>query len=107
MQVESGALGMNAGRTRRPLLVRTVFGAGLYYLGFRLSTACLQAFLSIPLTLAYPLRIPYTMSVVEQHMAVAKQKKDVGDQAFKAGETVNGTARHRVSSPHVRVLAQS
>ncbi|KIP07638.1 hypothetical protein PHLGIDRAFT_19134 [Phlebiopsis gigantea 11061_1 CR5-6] len=29
------------------------------------------------------------MSVVEQHMAVAKQKKDVGDQAFKAGETVN------------------
>ena len=33
---------------------------------------------------------------VEQKMTVAKQKKEVGDQAFKVGETVNGTSRHIV-----------
>lgn len=31
-------------------------------------------------------------------IAVAKQKKDVADQAFKAGEVVNGTVRHTVSN---------
>lgn len=33
----------------------------------------------------------------EQKLSVAKQKKEVADQAFKAGEVVNGMARRRAS----------
>lgn len=67
------------------------FGAGLY------SALYLLVLLPLDLLCTPPLD---TMSEqdTEQKMAVAKQKKDVGDQAFKAGETVNGMDRHPVSS---------
>lgn len=43
---------------------------------------------------------------IESKISVAKQKKDVGDQAFKKGEVVNGTDRHTVSNvqSYMRIL---
>ncbi len=34
---------------------------------------------------------------IKTKMGIAKQKKEAGDQAFKAGEVQNGTKRHPVS----------
>ena len=41
---------------------------------------------------------------IASKVAIGKQKKEVGDQAFKAGETTNGTDLQSVSILSTRIL---